>query len=96
MESVVVAAAPSRSPAAAAWRRLVSSPVARAGLAIVCGFALMAVVTPIVHHYEPRTDSDLVQRLKPPTHVHPLGPTPWAATFWYGSFMRPASRSASE
>jgi peptide/nickel transport system permease protein len=73
IEPVVVAAAPGRSPAAAAWRRLVSSPVARAGLVIVCGFALMAVVTPIVHHYEPKTDSNLVQRLKPPTQEHPLG-----------------------
>jgi peptide/nickel transport system permease protein len=73
MEPVVMEAAPSRSPGAAAWRRLVSSPVARAGLVIVCGFALMAVVTPIVHNYEPKTDSDLTQRLKPPARTHLLG-----------------------
>jgi len=70
---VIAPRARSQSPAAAAWRRLLASPVARAGLVIVCVFALMAVVTPLVHHYEPRTDSDLGARLKPPDGQHPLG-----------------------
>src|SRR5262249_30048881 len=73
VDPIIVARTRSRSPAAAAWRRLVSSPVARAGLVIVCVFVLMAVVTPIVHNYEPKTDSNLAQRLKPPTSAHPLG-----------------------
>ena len=67
------AAAQGQSPGAAAWRRLLGSPVARAGLGIVCAFALIAVVTPIVHHYDAKTDSDLGFRLKPPTGAHPLG-----------------------
>jgi peptide/nickel transport system permease protein len=73
VDPVVVARTRSRSPAAAAWRRLVSSPVARAGLVIVCAFVLMAVVTPLVHHYEAKTDSDLGSRLKPPERAHFLG-----------------------
>jgi peptide/nickel transport system permease protein len=70
-----VAAAPRRSthPAVAAWRRLIASPVARAGLAIVVGFVLIAVVTPLVHHYDAKTDANLALRLKSPTLAHPFG-----------------------
>ena len=67
------AVAPGPSPARAAWRRLRRSPVARAGLLIVAAVALAAVITPAVHHYEARTDSDLTRRLKPPTWTHPFG-----------------------
>jgi peptide/nickel transport system permease protein len=63
----------SAHPAAAAWRRLIASPVARAGLAIVVGFILMAVVTPFVHHYDAKTDANLARRLKPPSLGHPFG-----------------------
>ncbi|HEV8675662.1 MAG TPA: ABC transporter permease [Methylomirabilota bacterium] len=73
IEPIALPAARGQSPAAAAWRRLLASPVARAGLAIVCGFVLLAVLTPAVHHYEPKTDSDLGLRLKPPTADHPFG-----------------------
>jgi peptide/nickel transport system permease protein len=62
-----------RSPAAGAWRRLVASPVARAGLVIVAGFVMIALLTPVVHEYDPRTDSNLTLRLKPPTTTHPFG-----------------------
>src|SRR5438046_4335332 len=62
-----------RSPAHAAWLRLVASPVARAGFAIVGVFVLIAVLTPAVHHYDATTDADLTLRLKPPTAAHPLG-----------------------
>jgi peptide/nickel transport system permease protein len=62
-----------QSPAAAAWRRLLSSPVARAGLVIVCAFILVASLAPLVHHYDPKTDSSLGDRLKPPTGEHPFG-----------------------
>jgi peptide/nickel transport system permease protein len=73
--AVTAPAARQRSahPAAAAWRRLVASPVARAGLALVLGFFLMAVVTPLVHHYDAGIDSNLALRLKPPTLAHPFG-----------------------
>jgi peptide/nickel transport system permease protein len=63
----------SAHPAAAAWRRLIASPVARAGLAIVSGLFLIALVTPLVHHYDARTDANLTLRLKAPTLAHPFG-----------------------
>lgn len=68
-----VAPARGQSPAGAAWRRLRSSPVARAGLGIVCAFVLIAVITPAVHRYDAKTDSDLALRLRPPTGAHPFG-----------------------
>jgi peptide/nickel transport system permease protein len=61
------------SPAAAAWRRLVASPAARAGLVIVVAVLLVALVTPAVHVYDASTDADLTLRLKPPTGAHPFG-----------------------
>ncbi len=62
-----------RSPAAAAWRRLVASPAARAGLVMVLVFVLVAVLTPVMHSYDARTDANLTLRLKPPTAAHPFG-----------------------
>jgi peptide/nickel transport system permease protein len=61
------------SPAAAAWGRLIASPVARAGLTIVAGLVLIAILVPLVHDYDPRTDSNLSLRLKPPSAAHPFG-----------------------
>lgn len=61
------------SPAVAAWRRLWRSPVARAGLGIVILLGLVAAATPLLHPYDPRTDSDLGQRLRPPGPAHPFG-----------------------
>ncbi len=72
-QPLVVAATRGQSPAAAAWRRLWARPVARAGLFIVCCFFLMAVVTPVLHDYDAKTDSNLAERLRPPTPEHPLG-----------------------
>ena len=62
-----------RSPAAAAWRRLVASPAARAGLLLVVAFVALAALTPAMHSYEARTDADLTARLKAPTTSHPFG-----------------------
>ena len=73
VEPFAAPAARGQSPAAAAWRRLLATPVARAGLVIVCVFALMAVVPPFVHHYDAKTDSDLGLRLRAPTAEHPFG-----------------------
>jgi peptide/nickel transport system permease protein len=70
---VAVPRAQGQSPARAAWRRLLRSPVARAGLGIVSAFLLIAVMTPAVHVYDARTDSNLALRLKPPTWTHPFG-----------------------
>src|SRR5262245_34055738 len=63
----------SAQPAVAAWRRLIASPVARAGLVIVLGFFLMAVMTPLLHHYDAKIDANLALRLKSPTVAHPFG-----------------------
>ena len=73
LDPIAVPAARGQSLAASAWRRLLSSPVARTGLAIVCGFVLMAVATPLVYQYDAKTDSDLGLRLKPPTREHGFG-----------------------
>jgi len=73
VEAIRLPTSRAQSPAAQARRRLLASPVARAGLAIVCIFALMAVVTPLVHDYDAKTDSDLGRRLKSPTAEHPFG-----------------------
>jgi peptide/nickel transport system permease protein len=72
-EPVTFRVASGQSPTSAAWRRLLSSPVARAGLVIVCAFVLVAVVTPLAHHYDADTDSNLVLRLKPPSSEHLFG-----------------------
>jgi peptide/nickel transport system permease protein len=73
LDLVVAPAARGQSPAAAAWRRLLSSPVARVGLVIVCVFVLGAALAPLVHHYDPKTDSSLTERLRPPSGAHPFG-----------------------
>jgi peptide/nickel transport system permease protein len=73
LDAIVVPAARGQSPAAAAWRRLLASPVARAGLGIVCAFVTVAALAPLVHRYEPRTDSNLALRLRPPGSEHPFG-----------------------
>jgi peptide/nickel transport system permease protein len=73
LDAAALPAARGQSPAAAAWRRLLASPVARVGLALVVAFTLMAVVTPLVHHYDAKTDSNLALRLKPPDGSHPFG-----------------------
>lgn len=62
-----------RSPRQEAWGRLVANPVARGGLVIVALIATVAVLTPVVHPYRPEVDSDLLQRLRPPTWEHPFG-----------------------
>ena len=72
-EPMAVREVSGQSPASAAWRRLLSSPVARAGLVIVCAFVLVAVVTPLAHHYDADTDSNLGLRLKPPSSEHVFG-----------------------
>jgi peptide/nickel transport system permease protein len=43
------------------------------GLGIVCVFILVATLAPLVHHYDPKTDSSLTERLKPPSEEHLFG-----------------------
>jgi peptide/nickel transport system permease protein len=56
-----------------AWRRLISLNTARLGMVIIGVLLLVAVLAPIVHHYNPNTDSSLRDRLKPPSREHILG-----------------------
>src|SRR5262249_28196146 len=73
LERMAAPAVRSQSPTATAWRRLWARPVARAGVLIVCAFLVIAVATPLVHEYDPNTDSNLALRLKPPSGEHPFG-----------------------
>lgn len=56
-----------------AWRRLISLNTARAGMVIISVLLVGALLAPIVHHYDPKTDSSLRDRLKPPSGEHILG-----------------------
>jgi|YNPNPStandDraft_1061719.scaffolds.fasta_scaffold24023_2 peptide/nickel transport system permease protein len=56
-----------------AWRRLRRSSNARVGMAIMLLFIFLGVVVPFVDPYNPRIDSDLVSRLKPPSAQHWFG-----------------------
>jgi peptide/nickel transport system permease protein len=56
-----------------AWLRLISLNTARLGMVIIGVLLLVAVLAPIVHDYNPKTDSSLRDRLKPPSREHILG-----------------------
>ncbi len=62
-----------RSLWADAWRRLISLNTARLGMVIIGVLLLVAVLAPMVHDYNPKTDSSLGDRLKPPSRAHLLG-----------------------
>jgi peptide/nickel transport system permease protein len=64
---------PPRSLWGDAWRRLISSPLARLGMGITIFFLLMAIFVPFVFPYDARIDSDLVNQLRAPTSEHLLG-----------------------
>ena len=55
-----------------AWRRLIASPTARLGMAIVVLFVLGTVLAHFLWPYDPKTDLDYSLKLKPPN----LRPTP--------------------
>ncbi len=56
-----------------AWRRLISGRTGRIGLVIVTVIVLIAVLAPILVPYDPYTDSNLVDSLKPPSRQYPFG-----------------------
>ncbi len=56
-----------------AWRRLVSLYTARLGMFIIVSMLLIAVLAPLIHDYDPKTDSSLRDRLNPPSREHLLG-----------------------
>jgi peptide/nickel transport system permease protein len=56
-----------------AWRRLISLNTARAGMVIITILVLVSVLAPIVYEYDPKIDSNLRERLDPPSRAHLLG-----------------------
>jgi len=64
---------PVRSPLAVVLRRLVRHHSAQMGAALVLFFLLVAALAPIVAPYDATTDSNPVNRLKPPSVEHPFG-----------------------
>ena len=64
---------PVRSPLAVVLRRLVRHRSAQMGAALVLFFLLLAVLAPVVAPYDATTDSNPVNRLKPPSAEHPFG-----------------------
>ncbi len=56
-----------------AWRRLLSSTTGRIGLALVIFIVAVAVIPPLVAPYDPYTDSNLAEYLKPPSWENPFG-----------------------
>ena len=55
-----------------AWRRLISLNTARMGMVIVSILFLVSVLAPIVYEYDPKIDSNLRERLNPPSRVATL------------------------
>jgi len=64
---------PVRSPLAVVLRRLVRHRSAQMGAALILFFLLVAVLSPVVAPYDATTDSNPVNRLKPPSAEHPFG-----------------------
>ena len=64
---------PVRSPLAVVLRRLVRHRSAQMGAALILFFLLVAVLAPIVAPYDATKDSNPVNRLKPPSALHPFG-----------------------
>jgi len=62
-----------RSPWGDAWRRLISLNTARLGMVIIVILLLVSILVPIVHNYDPNIDSNLRERLDPPSPGHILG-----------------------
>jgi len=56
-----------------AFRRLWSSGSARLGFYMVVFLVLVAVIVPLAWPYNPKTDSELTQRLQQPSWSHPFG-----------------------
>ncbi|MBI4641312.1 MAG: ABC transporter permease, partial [Candidatus Tectomicrobia bacterium] len=56
-----------------AWRRFLANQAAIGGLVIVAMFIAIAFLAPIVSPYNPKIDSNLVMRLKPPSWEHLFG-----------------------
>ena len=64
---------PARSLWSDARRRLLANATARFGMFIIVFFIFLAIVPPMIKPYNARIDSDLSQRLQPPSLQHPFG-----------------------
>lgn len=62
-----------RSLWADAWRRLISLNTARLGTIIIVTLVVIAALAPVAAPYDAKTDSNLRERLQPPTRQHLLG-----------------------
>jgi peptide/nickel transport system permease protein len=56
-----------------ALRRLRRSSNGRIGATLALVLLAISLLTPVIMPYDPRTDSDLANRLKPPSRAHPFG-----------------------
>ena len=63
----------SLSPTAQAWRRFRRSRSGIVGLTMVAFLVLTAILAPIIAPYDPATDRNLRDRLKPPSWEHLMG-----------------------
>lgn len=61
------------TPTRKALRRFFRSPSGRIGLGLVLGLVLLALLIPWIRPYDPSTDRDYLNRLKPPSLEHPFG-----------------------
>ncbi|MEJ5337851.1 MAG: ABC transporter permease [Thermus sp.] len=61
------------TPTRKALKRFLRSPSGRVGLALTLALVLLALLVPVLKPYDPATDRDYLNRLKPPSLEHPFG-----------------------
>lgn len=61
------------TPSRQALRRFLKSPSGKVGLALTLFLILLALFIPLLKPYDPSTDRDYLNRLRPPTLEHPFG-----------------------
>ncbi|AFH38614.1 peptide ABC transporter permease [Thermus thermophilus] len=61
------------SPTRQALKRFLKSPSGKVGLALTLALVLLALFIPVLKPYDPTTDRDYLNRLKPPSLEHPFG-----------------------
>ena len=61
------------SPTRQAFKRFLKSPSGKVGLALTLALVLLALFIPVLKPYDPTTDRDYLNRLKPPSLEHPFG-----------------------
>ncbi|WP_347241927.1 ABC transporter permease [Thermus sp.] len=61
------------SPTHQALKRFLKSPSGKVGLALTLALVLLALFIPVLKPYDPTTDRDYLNRLKPPSLEHPFG-----------------------